>query len=66
MSFYINPTIKGNNFYQFFFVKQRRIDKNYQFVPAILSPLRSLITYVHRTVFLTFVITKTSLDQFGR
>ena len=31
----------------------------------ISSPLRSLITYVHGTVFLAFLITKTSSDQFG-
>ena len=30
----------------------------------ICSLLRSLITYIHGTVFLTFLITKTSSDQF--
>ena len=34
-------------------------------VPIISSPLRSLITYVQGTAFLTFLITKTSSDQFG-
>ena len=33
---------------------------------TISSPLRSLITYVHRTVFSTFIITKAFSDQFGR
>ena len=31
----------------------------------ISSPLRSLITYVNGTVFLTFLITETSSDKFG-
>ena len=34
-------------------------------VPPISSPLRPLITDVHGTVFLTFLVTKTSSDQFG-
>ena len=34
-------------------------------VPMISSPLIWLNTYVHRTVFLTFLITKTSSGQFG-
>ena len=31
----------------------------------VTSPLRSLITYVHGTVFLILLITKTSSDLFG-
>ena len=31
----------------------------------ISLPLRSLITYVHGTVFLILLTTKTSSDQFG-
>ena len=42
-------------FFQFIFVK-----RSYNFFP-----LRSLITYVHGTVFSTFLITKPSSDQFG-
>ena len=36
-------------------------------VPTISSPLKlnSQITYVHDTIFLDFLITKTSSDQFG-
>ena len=34
-------------------------------VPTISSPLRSLITYVHGALFLTFLITKISSGQFG-
>ena len=34
-------------------------------VRLISSPLRSLITYLHGTVFLASLITKTSSDQFG-
>ena len=34
-------------------------------MPIISSPLRSLITYVHGTVFLILLITKTYSDQFG-
>ena len=34
-------------------------------VPTDFSPLRSLITYVHGTIFLTFLITKVSSDEFG-
>ena len=30
---------------------------------SFTSPLRSLVTYVHGTVFLVLVITKTSSDQ---
>ena len=37
-----------------------------QNVPTISSLLKSPITYVNGTVFLTFLITKTSSDQFGR
>ena len=33
--------------------------------PAISSPLKSPKTYVYGTEFLTFLITKTSSDQFG-
>ena len=47
-----------NNFelsLQFFFVN----------ITAISLPLRLLITYVHGTVFLNSVITKTFSDQFG-
>ena len=31
----------------------------------IYAPFRSLITYVHGTVFLIFLITEISSDQFG-
>ena len=31
----------------------------------ISSPLKSLITYAHGTLFLKFLIAKTSSDQFG-
>ena len=34
-------------------------------VPIISSPLRPLIAYVHGTLFLNFLITKASSDQFG-
>ena len=33
--------------------------------PTISSPLTSLITYIHGTVFLIFLITKTSSNQFA-
>ena len=36
-----------------------------QNIPTVLPSLKQLITYVHGTAFLTFLITKTSLDQFG-
>ena len=36
-----------------------------QNIPIISLPLGSLITYVPSTVFLTFLITKISSDQFG-
>ena len=43
-------------FLQFFFIKRIAITS---------SSLRLLITYVHGTVFLIYLITKTSSDQFG-
>ena len=76
MSFFINPTV-SELLYHFHFNIQFITFSLYYFfnskvflicllqfvfnVPTISSPLRSL----HRTVFLTFLIRKTSSDQFG-
>ena len=38
-------------------------EKELQQTNSFTSPLRSLVTYVHGTVFLVLVITKTSSDQ---
>ena len=49
------------NFFDLFFAILFHKEK----VPIISAPLRSLITYVHGTVFLSPLIAKISSDQFG-
>ena len=49
-------------------IKLMKISKDRDIKPkiwTISSPLRSLITYAHRTVFSTFLIRKTCCDQLG-
>ena len=78
---FIYPAIKWIIIYFPFDIQLVSFSSNYFFYPKFLlgfflqffswnvliisSSLRSLMTYVHGTVFLTFLITKSSSDQFG-
>ena len=55
LPFFITFSVLNSVFYNYFS----------KIAPAISPPLSSLITYVHGTAFLTYLIRKTFSDQFG-